>query len=80
MLKEENQKLKEIAGSAQEVERLKFENKLMRLELQKLQNSGELTVRDPERSTDITSLQKFSQKDLNNVRSSQEFTPIPDYS
>ena len=33
MLKEENAKLKEIAGKVNEVENLKYENKVMRLEL-----------------------------------------------
>lgn len=36
MLQKENNRLKEIAGNAEEVERLKLENKMMRLELQKL--------------------------------------------
>ena len=78
MLKEENQKLKEIASNVQEVERLKFENKLMRLELQKLQITGDIPVRsgDQERSTDITSIQKFSQKD-GNARNTEELTPLP---
>ncbi len=35
-LKEENAKLKQMAGKVSEVERLKQENKIMRLELQKL--------------------------------------------
>ena len=40
ILKEENMKLKEIAMNADMVEKLKLENKLMKLELQKMQNGG----------------------------------------
>lgn len=35
MLKDENSRLRQIAGSMTEVERMKLENKVMRLELQK---------------------------------------------
>lgn len=35
-MKEENAKLKQIAGNVGEVQRLKFENKIMKIELQKL--------------------------------------------
>lgn len=37
MLKQENTRLKELASRVQEVEQLKKENKMMRLELQRLQ-------------------------------------------
>ena len=57
-LKNENLKLREIASNAQEVERLKLENKIMRLELQKLRvdgdNSRDRVVDNSELSTDLT--------------------------
>ena len=40
VLKEENLKLKELAQNSDMVERLKLENKLMKLELQKMKDFG----------------------------------------
>jgi hypothetical protein len=57
-LKEENCKLKDIAKGQNEVEQLKIENKLMRLELQKMRGSsiaGDIPILESERSTDFTS-------------------------
>jgi len=42
-LKEENQRLRQMALSANEVEKLKQENKLMRLEIQRLKQEGLLS-------------------------------------
>ena len=57
-LKNENLKLREIASNAQEVERLKLENKIMRLELQKIRidqtESGSNNNEESEISTDMT--------------------------
>ena len=55
-LNNENLKLREIASNAQEVERLKLENKIMRLELQKIRIDGDNQDRGEgsEMSTDLT--------------------------
>ena len=40
MLKEENSRLKDQAGKVSQVEKLKFENKMMRIELQEMKAQG----------------------------------------
>lgn len=57
-LKEENSRLKELAPKVQEVEKLKYENKVMRIELQKL--------RAPSLTDGFANSQNFKQQALTN--------------
>lgn len=66
-LKNENLKLREIASNAQEVERLKLENKIMKLELQKIRYDVEMGSNKGSEesltSTDMTNGKLLGMKD-----------------